>query len=78
MTDDHQRLVADAVRAVAESEREELLTLKEFAQLFQRNYSALRRKARRGGWQEATNIAGQWWVRVRKRDADAMRNRSAA
>lgn len=56
---------------------EELLTLKEFAHLFGRNLKALHRKAKRGDWPEARFIAGQWYVRVFKRDADAARNRAA-
>lgn len=56
---------------------EELLTLKEFAALFGRNEKAVSAKARIG-WDAATKIGGQWYVRVAKRDADAARNRPTA
>ena len=57
---------------------EELLTLKEFAHLFGRNIKALQRKAKQGNWPEAVRIAGQWYVRLPKRDVDAARNRQHA
>jgi hypothetical protein len=52
-----------------------LLTLKEYAHLFDKNYSAMRRRAISGKWAEARRIGNEWWVRIEKRDADAARNR---
>lgn len=57
---------------------EELLTLKEFADLFQRNLSGMYRSIHRGRCPEATRIAGQWYVRVSRRDLEAARNRQSA
>jgi hypothetical protein len=57
---------------------EVLLSIKEFAHLFHRNTKALYRKAKRGGWEDARLIAGQWYVRVLKRDVEAARNTRAA
>ena len=67
-----------ARRLVAESQREELLTVKEFADLFGRNLSSLYRALRLGRYPEATKIAGQWYVRVPHRDVIAARNRQPA
>jgi len=55
---------------------EELLTLKEFAGLFQRNLSGLYRAIHEGRYPEATRIAGQWYMRVNARDSQAARNRN--
>lgn len=63
--------------AMEPTSTEILLTLKEFSFLFEKNYSAMRRKARRGEWSEAKFICGEWWVRVDRRDAEAARNRAA-
>lgn len=57
---------------------EELLTLKEFAHLFQRNVTALQRKAKSGRWKQAERVAGQWYVVVPTRLAQAARNRYRA
>lgn len=56
---------------------ETLMTLKEFSILFKKNYSAMRRRARRGDWPEARRICGEWWVLVERRIVDAARNRAA-
>lgn len=71
------RTLHEADQEAQKARLEILLTLKEFSHLFGKNYSAMRRKARRGHWPEARFICGEWWVRVDKRDADAARNRAA-
>lgn len=55
-----------------------LLTVKEFAALFQRNLSGMYRSIHRGNCPEATRIAGQWYIRVLERDVTAQRNRETA
>jgi hypothetical protein len=68
--------VTDAHELIAEAEREELLTLKEFAHLFDRSLDGLRRSVTRGSLKEARKIANQWYVLVPSRIVRAMRNKS--
>jgi hypothetical protein len=73
--DDAHRVLSQAQRADAEAE--ELLTLKEFAYYFDRNYQALTQKARAGKWTQAEKQGGRWYVRVKQAFVDAARNRRA-
>jgi hypothetical protein len=73
--DEAAEVIASAKEADAEAE--ELLTLKEFAYYFERNYQALTQKARAGKWAQAEKQAGRWYVRVKRSFVDAARNRRA-
>lgn len=64
----------DARRALDE----ELLTVKEFTELFGRNMSSFYRGLKLGRYPDATKIAGQWYIRVNRRDVQAARNRQSA
>lgn len=52
---------------------ETLLTLKEFAALFRRNYRAMQRSAKAGRLKDAQRIGGRWYVLVSKRAVEAAR-----
>lgn len=54
---------------------EELLTLKEYAELFESHVTYLRKKAKGGKWKEACQIGGRWYVVVEQRIVRAARNR---
>lgn len=68
--------MSDPHDVIADAEREELLTLKEFAHLFDRSLSGLRRSVSRGSLREARKIANQWYVLVPSRIVRAMSNKS--
>jgi hypothetical protein len=57
-------------------EAEELLTLKEFAHLFKRSLSSVRRAVSRGRLKDARKVGNYWYVLVPTRIVLAMRNRS--
>ena len=60
------------------TDREERLTVKQFASLFERNLSGMYRAIHRGTCPDATQIAGRWYIRVNTRDVKAARNRSVS
>lgn len=68
--------MSDPRELIAEADREILLTLKEFAYLFDRSLGGLQRSATRGRLRDAKKIANQWYILVPCRLVRAMRNKS--
>lgn len=61
---------------IIEADRETLLTLKEFAHLFDRSLGGLQRSATRGTLKDARKVANQWYIIVPCRIVRAIRNKS--
>jgi hypothetical protein len=56
---------------------EQIISIREFARLFNRNLRACQHRAHSGKWKDAQMIAGRWYIHVPARALDAARQAAA-